>query len=45
MMGIQYQMPVDKVKEAIGEEGLVYFKKDLQVKKAIDFIFDNAIVK
>ena len=45
MMGIQYQMPADKVKEAIGEEGLVYFKKDLQVKKAIDFIFDNAVIK
>jgi len=45
VMGIQYQMPADKVKEAIGEEGLVFFKKDIQVKKAIDFIFDNAVIK
>ena len=45
MMGVQYDMPVEKVREAIGAEGLVYFKKDLQVKKAIDFIFANAVIK
>ena len=45
MMGIQYQMTAEKVKELIGEENLGFLKKDLQIKKAIDFIFDNAVVK
>ncbi|MBQ2846287.1 MAG: trigger factor, partial [Firmicutes bacterium] len=45
VMAVQYQMTAEKVKELIGEENLVYLKKDIQIKKAIDFIFDNAVVK
>ena len=44
-MAIQYQMTADKVKELIGEDNLKYLKKDIQTKKAIDFIYDNAVVK
>ncbi|MBR5229375.1 MAG: trigger factor [Firmicutes bacterium] len=45
VMAVQYQMTAEKVKELIGEENLGFLKKDIQVKKAIEFIFDNAIVK
>ena len=45
VMAAQYQMTADKIKEMIGVENLTFLKKDLQVKKAIEFIFDNAVIK
>ncbi len=45
VMAVQYQMTSEKVRELIGEENMNFLKKDLQVRKAIDFIFDNAVVK
>lgn len=44
-MAAQYQMPVEKIKEAIGLENLTYLKKDMQAKKAVDLIFDSAVIK
>jgi trigger factor len=44
-MAAQYQTTVDQMKEMIGVENLTYLKKDLQIKKAIDFIYDNAKIK
>ena len=41
----QYNMTAEKIKEMIGVENLTFLMKDLQVKKAIDFIFDNAAIK
>ena len=37
-----YNMEVEKAKELMGESGLKYFKKDMVIKKAIAFIYDNA---
>ncbi len=45
LMAIQYQMTADKVKEAIGDDNLGFLKKDIQIKKAVDFIFDKAVIK
>lgn len=45
LMAAQYNMTADKIKEMIGAENLTFLKKDIQVKKAIDFIFDNAVIK
>ena len=45
VMAAQYQMTADKLKEMIGVENLTFLMKDLQVKKAIEFIFDNAVIK
>ena len=45
VMAIQYQMTADKVKELIGEENMKYLEKDLKTKKAIEFIFENAVIK
>lgn len=44
-MAAQYQMTADKIKEMIGVENLTFLQKDLQVRKAIDFIYDNAKIK
>ncbi len=42
LMAKQYGTEVEQIKSMIGESNLSYFKKDMQVKKAIDFVFDNA---
>ena len=44
-MAIQYQTTADKIKEMIGVENLTFLQKDLKVKKAIKFIYDNAVIK
>ena len=41
LMAKQYNTDLDQIKAMIGEANLVYFKKDIQVKKAIDFVYDN----
>jgi trigger factor len=41
--GEQYGMTVDQVKEMAGAETENYFKEDAQTKKAIDFLFANAV--
>ena len=41
-MAAQYQMTAEQIKEMIGVENLTFLQKDLQVRKAIDFIYDNA---
>ena len=43
-MAAQYQMTPEKVKELIGDN-IKYMEKDLKTRKAVDFIFDNAVIK
>ena len=45
MMSMQYNTSVEEIKNMLGAENLAMFKKDIQIKKAIQFIYDNAIVK
>lgn len=42
--GLQYGMTVDQVKEMAGDNTEGYFKEDAQTKKAIDLVFDNAVL-
>ena len=37
-----YQMEADKVRELLGEQGAKQVKEDICVRKAADFIVDNA---
>ena len=41
-MADMYKMEVDKIKELLGENGLKDVKKDLVLKKAIDFVVGHA---
>lgn len=41
-LATQYKTTVAEIRNMIGEANLIYFKKDLQVKKAIEFVFENA---
>lgn len=45
MLSMQYNTSVDEIKSMLGAENLTFFKKDIQIKKAIQFIFDNANIK
>lgn len=45
VMAAQYQTTADKLKEMIGVENLTFLMKDLQLKKAIELIFENAVIK
>ena len=41
-MSDAYKMEVDKIKEALGENGLDQMKADLKIQAAVDFIRDKA---
>lgn len=45
VMAIQYQMTADKVKELLGDDMMKYLIKDLKAKKAIEILFENAVIK
>ncbi|MBQ9960350.1 MAG: trigger factor [Firmicutes bacterium] len=45
VMAIQYQTTAEEIKKMIGVENLSFLAKDLKVKKAIKFIYDNAVIK
>ncbi len=44
-MATQYKMEAEKIKEMLGEQNLEFLGKDLRMRKAIDLIFDNAVIK
>lgn len=44
-MAVQYQTTADKLKEMIGVENINFLQKDMEIKKAIEFIYDNAKIK
>ena len=41
-MGEAYQMDVDKVKELLGENGKKQVMQDICIKKAVEFVVENA---
>ena len=45
LLGIQYGLETDKVKEMVGEKNLEYIGQDVKMKKAVGFIYENAKVK
>ncbi|MBR0597127.1 trigger factor [Sinanaerobacter chloroacetimidivorans] len=44
-MADQYKMEVEKLKEAMQAENMMYLEKDIKMRKAVDFMFENAIVE
>ena len=43
-MAEQYGMEADKIREYMGEDGLKGMKEDLAVQKAVDFLYENAVI-
>jgi trigger factor len=44
-MADQYKMEVEKLKEVMKAENYDYVAKDIKMRKAVDFMFENAIVE
>ncbi len=43
-MAEQYKMEVEKIKELLGGDSTM-LEKDIKMKKAVDFMYDNAVIK
>jgi len=44
-MAERYKMEVEKVKEMVGQEKSALIKNDIKIRKAVDFLFDSAVIK
>lgn len=44
LMAIQYKLDVEKIREMLGAENFAFLEKDIKMKKAIDFMYENAKV-
>ena len=44
-MADQYGVEPDKIREMIGEENMHYIMKDIEIQKAVQFVYNNAVVK
>lgn len=43
-MADQYKMEVDKLKEAMGPDNFAALKQDIKMRRAVEFMFENAII-
>ncbi len=45
LMSIQYKLEVEQIKSMLGAENFAALEKDIKMRKAVDFTFDNAVIK
>lgn len=45
LIAAQYGMTTEQVREALGTQNIAMVAKDLGLRKAIDFMYDNAVIK
>lgn len=45
LVAAQYGMTTDQVREALGTQNIAMVAKDLGLRKAIDFMYDNAVIQ
>ncbi len=45
VMATMYGLESDKIKEMIGDENLKFIEKDVKMKKAIEFLYEAAVIK
>ncbi len=44
-MAKMYQMDLEQLKSAIGDDNLDFMNKDIKIRKAVDFVYENANIK
>lgn len=44
-MAAQYKMEVEKLREMMQVDNLTYLQQDIKMRKAIDFMFENAVIE
>lgn len=45
LMAIQYQMDAEKIREMLGVQNMSFLEKDVRIKKAVDYMFEKAVIK
>ena len=45
LMAIQYKLDADKIREMLGDVNMGYMEKDIRIRKAVDFMYDQAVIK
>ena len=45
LMAIQYKLDADKIREMLGVQNLGFIEKDIRIRKAVDFMFEQAVIK
>lgn len=45
LMAIQYRLDADKIREMLGVQNMSFIEKDIRIRKAMDFMFDKAVIK
>ena len=45
LMAVQYKMDADKIREMLGVQNLGLIEKDVRIRKAVDYMFDQAVIK
>ncbi|MBC6680928.1 trigger factor [Zhenpiania hominis] len=45
LMAIQYKLDADKIREMLGVQNMGYLEKDVRIQKALDFMYDQAVIK
>lgn len=44
-MAEMYNLEVEKIRELMGDQGIIYLKQDIRNRKAIDLLYDNAVIE
>ena len=44
-MADQYKMDLEKIKASMGQRNLSLVENDIRMRKAIDFVFENAVIE
>ncbi len=45
LMAVQYNLEVEKIKSMLGADNFAALEKDVKMRKAVDFVYDNAVIK
>lgn len=45
LMAAQYKLEVEKIKTMLGADNFEALEKDIKMRKAVDFVYDNAVIK
>ena len=45
VMAIQYKMDKDQIREMLGVENMIFVANDIRMKKAVELMYEAAVIK
>ena len=45
VMAIQYKMDKDQIREMLGVENMIFVANDIRMKKAVEMMYEAAVIK